>query len=115
MLQDKKLGPPDPNRCSYCGQLIIHGKHNAVHIYKQPERIMGLDGGLLGIEGKKELKAAFHAECYQKYKPDLPGRIECQHCGILSMATVLPDGRPIKDVCKCSCHEGKNYCSLLIL
>lgn len=104
----------DPNRCASCEQLIIQGQHNAVHIHKAKEKITDIYGNELGVEGRARLKAAYHAECYQKLRPDLPGRIECKYCKILSMAQTLPDGRSIKEMCPCSCHDGKSYCSLML-
>lgn len=112
---DKKSRDWDPGRCASCDQIIQTGQHNVVHVHKAPEHIVGWEGEHLGVEGKPRLKAAYHAECYQKMRPDLPGRIECKYCKILSMATTLPDGRSIKDACPCSCHDGKSYCSLTIL
>ena len=113
---EKKLEYEKANKdvCSWCDQPIVKGKHNAVQVFKAPEKIMNWNGQELGQEGEKTLKAAYHAECYQKYRPDLPGRLECEKCGILSMAKYLPDGRSVKSVCACSCHNGANYCSLLI-
>jgi hypothetical protein len=90
--------------------------HNVVRINEAPERVMGLDGKPLGMQGELKPKAFFHTECFQKIaeRRQIPGRIECKYCGVFSMAKTLKDGRKIKDVCKCSCHDGKNYCSMLV-
>ena len=106
--------PADVNICSFWNAPIKKGRDNAVHVHQAPERIVGLDGQTLETKGKKKLKACYHAECYQKLNPELPGRIECKYCKILSMAKTLHDGTPVKDMCPCSCHDGKSYCSLTV-
>jgi hypothetical protein len=83
-------------------------------VEKAPEKVFTPTGELRGIEGKKEPKAFFHTHCAPLHYPNLP-KIECEKCGIFSSAKTLKDGTKVDDVCKCSCHKGKDYCSLLIL
>lgn len=109
-----KLPSADPEFCSCCRKSIIKNQHNVIRIDQAPEVIHDLKGQVLGQEGVKRPKAFYHAQCFESHHYNLPGRIECEHCGILSMAKTLRDGRSIKDVCLCSCHSGKDYCSLLL-
>jgi len=120
LLYGHILPIPDPAYCSDCRKPIIHGSgpgaHNVVRINKAKEKILSTSGEALGTKGEARPRAFFHTECFQKIiaKQRIPGRIECKHCGILSMAKTLQDGRSIKEVCLCSCHSGADYCSLLV-
>jgi hypothetical protein len=120
LLYGHKLPSPDPAYCSHCRKSIIHegsAKQNVVRINQAPERVLSVDGKDLGVEGKLHAKAFFHTPCFQEIadRNRMKGRIECKHCGVLSMAKTLKDGRRIQDVCVCTCHEGREYCSILIV
>jgi len=113
-IHTHQLPSPDTSYCSCCRKGIIHNLHNVIRIDAAPEKILSTKGDLLGTKGEKHPKAYYHAECFQKHHYAQPGRIECEKCGIFSMATSLRDGTLMRDHCKCSCHSGKDYCSVLI-
>jgi len=116
-LHTHPLPQVDPDFCSCCRKSIIHKgpqKQNVVRIDLAPERILGLDGKERGVEGKMRPKAFFHAVCFQDYHSYTPGRIECKYCGVLSMAKTMHDGTKVKEQCKCSCHTGATFCSLVV-
>ncbi len=115
MQHNHDLPEADSAWCSCCRKSIIKGQHNVVRIMLQPERILDFKGNLRGTKGKERPKAFYHAQCFQNHHHHTPGRIECKYCGILSMAKTLQDGSKINDICKCSCHTGKDYCSLLLI
>ena len=116
MLYGHKLPTPNEHFCSQCRKSIIHGLHNVVRINKAPVAVFSPSGQRLGVEGKLEARAFFHATCFQKVadRQKLKGRVECKYCGVLSMAKITADNRKVKDMCKCSCHNQSDFCSLLI-
>ena len=105
----------DPEWCSCCRKSIISGLHNVVRINKQPEKVLNLKGEVMGVEGREEPKAFYHAECFQNYHLPTSAKrvIECKYCGVFSQAKKLKDGS--LNSCKCSCHDQAQFCSLLIL
>ena len=113
-LHTHKLHEPDPNFCSCCRKAIISGQQNVVRITEAPEKILNLKGEKIGEKGQERVKAYYHVECFSNHT-NYSGRIECKYCGILCVAKVLKDGTPISSHCKCSCHAGQSYCSLVLL
>lgn len=100
----------DENFCSCCRQAILDGLHNVVRIQTTPERQLSLNGQELGTENKKPLyKAYLHANCWKRH---FGQQVECEKCGVFSIAKKLSNGT--KNECLCTCHQGSNHCSFIL-
>ena len=119
MGHDHKLIPAKEGKCSCCLKIFHQGLHqdNVIEIKGMPMAVLGLDGQVKGEIQKPPIVAYYHARCFELYHlpPQYKGKvkIECEKCGVFSMAKTLRDGSPIGKYCGCLCHQGQKECSLI--
>ena len=108
--------PLDKDRCSCCMRTIHHGYENVMEIKGSKQAHYNLDGKLLGVDDvARPIVALVHARCLELHHNPAGNKLECEKCGIFSVARKLQDGSSIYDRCSCACHRGQKVCSLLIL
>lgn len=100
----------NPDRCSCCLRLILHGIDNVMRIAKAPEVILDLDGKPQGIDDRHPpFTAILHARCWKIHYGHVA---ECEKCGGFCRVKKLADGS--MNNCGCTCHTGSLHCSYVL-
>lgn len=106
----------DPHYCSCCRKRFVAGLDNVINIPSRPEQILDFAGNVIGQRDRPPL-AALHGVCANGHFGVV---FECKYCGTFARtktAKLRDTGEivPIETICKCSCHGGGTFCSLLIV